>query len=66
MFGGDCFVMPDDFLDDEVQELLSKIRIQISILGQTAKAFDLVFLARRVCRRQFILGFENANRLGAL
>ncbi len=30
MFGSDVFMMPDDFLDDEVQELLGEIRIQMS------------------------------------
>lgn len=63
--GGDGFMMPDDFLDDEVQELLGEIRIQIGILGEVSKAFNLVFFARRIGRRQLVLGLEHANRLGA-
>src|SRR6478752_2579142 len=38
----DLLMMPDDFLDDEVQALLGEIRLQIGILGQVATAFDLV------------------------
>src|SRR5690606_6288546 len=58
-------MMPDDFRDDEVQELLGEIRIQMSIPRQMAKPFDLVFLACRVGRRQIVFGLQEADFLGA-
>ncbi|EGE57290.1 hypothetical protein RHECNPAF_4460062 [Rhizobium etli CNPAF512] len=58
-------MMPDNFLDDEVQELLGEIRVQIGGFRQLAKAFDLVFFARRIGRRQIVFGLQHADLFGA-
>src|SRR6478752_1447414 len=58
-------MMPDDFLDDEVQELLGEIRVQMRIFGKLTKTSDLVFLARRIGRRQLVLSLQHADLFGA-
>ena len=40
--------MPDDFLDDEIQELLGKLGIELGANGKGPKAGDLLRFACRV------------------
>jgi len=63
---GNAFVMMDHLSDDEVEEFFREYRIQSGICGQCSQALDLAFFASGVRRRQSVLGFEQANPLGAL
>ena len=63
--GGDLFVMPDHFLMTKFRNFSAKSGSRCASVGQLAKARDLLLLARRVGRRQTVLGLEHADRLGA-
>jgi len=62
----DGFVVADDFLDDEGQELFREIRIELGFLCECAQACDLLGLARGIGRWQPLLCLEAADRLRAL
>src|SRR5690349_21372223 len=62
----DCLVVPDHLADDEVQELLRKRRVQLSIFGQPAQAGDLGCFAPGVPGREAVGGLEEAHLLRGL
>ncbi len=59
-------MVADDFLHDEVEELLREFGIEIGADGEAAQARDLALLARRIGRRQAVLRLELAHALRAL
>ena len=61
-----ALVVPDDFRDDEVQELAGELGVEVGVLGQPLEAGDLHALARRVGGRQAVLRLEHADGLGVL
>src|SRR5690606_285806 len=58
-------MVTDDFANDEVEELLRKVRIQMRVLCQLAQTCDLLCFTSRVCRRQIVSGLEHADCFGA-
>jgi hypothetical protein len=61
----DRFVMADHFPDNEVEEFLRKIGIEMGIVGEPAKARDLLRFARRIGRRQTMRRLVLSDCLGA-
>jgi hypothetical protein len=59
-------VVPDDFGDDEVQELARELGIEVGLLGQPLEPGDLHRLARGVRWRQAVLRLQDAHGLGVL
>lgn len=57
------FVMLNDFSDDEIQELLGKLRIQIRLVCQVFKTCDLGRFAIRIRRGKVVCGFQFPNSL---
>ena len=62
----DGLVVPNDFFDDEGQELLGELRIEIGVDGELAKPLDLPLLACRVCGREVVRSLQPADLLGVL
>ncbi len=58
-------MVADDFVDDEVEELLGEGRIEIGLCGEFAESGDLTRLARCIGGRHVVLGFEASDPLGA-
>ncbi len=57
-------MVPDHLVDDEPQELLAKVRIELSIRRQRAQPGDLAVFARRVGSGQGMFRLVGADRLG--
>src|SRR5438309_10516954 len=62
----DRLMMANDFLDDEVEELLREIRIQLGVLRQLAQPRDLGGFPRRISGRKVMGCLELAHCLSAL
>ena len=56
-------MVPDHFLDDEVQEFLREIGVEMRVFGQLAQPGDLLLLARRIGRRQAVSAFSTPTAL---
>jgi len=65
VLAADRFVVVDDFLDDKVEELLGKRRIQIRFDRELAQPGDLPGFALGVRRRKVVLGLQGADAFGA-
>ena len=57
--------MADNFLDDEIEKFLRKVRIEMGIVGETAQPRDLLRLACRIGRGQTMRRLVLTHRLGA-
>lgn len=55
--------MLNDFLNDEIQKLLGKIRVEIGPVCQILETRDLTFLTRGVGWGQVMMRLEKAHRL---
>ncbi len=56
-------VVLDDFLNDEVQEFLGKLRIEVRLGRQILEPRNLLLFARGVGWGKVVLRLEDANRL---
>jgi hypothetical protein len=61
-----CFVVLNDFSDDEVQELLGEFRVQIGPFRQVFEPCDLRRFAGGIGRGKVVFGLELAHGLGVL
>ena len=62
---GNGLVVPDDFADDEVQELLGKRRVQVGVFGEPPQPGDLGDFTARIRRRQVVFGLQVALPAGS-
>jgi hypothetical protein len=58
-------MVADHLMDDEVEELLRKIRVKMCIFRKAAQARNLLSLTRGVRRRELVQSLEGSHRLGA-
>ena len=57
-------MVPDHFLNDEIEKFFGKIGIEVCFLRKPAKAFNLLFFATGISRGQIVFSLKGANLLG--
>lgn len=62
---GNGLMVPDDFVDNEVEKLLGKVGVKVCFFGQIAQAGNLLCFTRGVRRGELVVGLKGTNRFGA-
>ena len=59
-------MLPNDFLNDKGQELLSEVRLELALIREMPQTADLLGFSFWIAQRQPVLGLQFADCAGTL